>query len=119
MFRRKMDVAPHLSVQVVVSGAEPGSYFVEIANGRCISGQGELKEPNLTSYCTTDSWSLVGCGDLTPEQALDAGRLRITGSAEHLSAFFQCFSLRRRPGSARPMSRRDAHRVSARRLVSN
>lgn len=93
MFRRKMESAPDLAVRFVVSGSEPGTYYVAIGNGRCTSGQGDLKDPGLTIYCSTDSWIRVARGELTPEQALAGRLLRITGSSEHFSQFFQCFKL--------------------------
>jgi len=93
IFRKDDASAPDLSAQFVVSGGEPGSYYVDISNGRCTSGQGDLKEPNLTVYCSTDSWNLVGKGELSPERAVDAGLLRVSGSAQDFSQFFRCFRL--------------------------
>jgi signal transduction histidine kinase len=93
VFRRDVDLKTNLSAQFVVSGAEPGSYFVEICEGVCTSGQGDLKDPSLTIYCSTDSWTVVGRGELSPEVAIDGGLLRIRGSAQDFSRFFQCFRL--------------------------
>jgi two-component sensor histidine kinase len=107
MFRRNMESTPDLAVRFVVSGSEPATYYVEISRGRCTSGQGDLKDPSLTIYCSTDSWNRVGRGELTPEQALVGRLLRITGSAENFSQFFQCFKLARPRGAARWLSRRD------------
>ena len=89
-----------LSVQFVVSGAEPGSYFVEMREGRCISGQGDLKEPRLTIYCSTDSWTLISRGELTPERAIEEGLLRIRGSTQEFSRFMKCFRLGGSPAAA-------------------
>jgi len=93
VFKRDAVAGANLSVQFVVSGAEPGSYYVEISEGRCISGQGDLKNPSLTIYCSTDSWTLVGRGELSPERALDGGLLRLRGSSHDFSQFFSCFWL--------------------------
>jgi two-component sensor histidine kinase len=103
--RFRKDLAPktNLSVQFVVSGAEPGSYYVEISDGRCTSGQGDLKEPGLTVYCSTDSWILVARGELSPERALEGGLLRLRGSAQDFSQFFRCFRLPRPRDAARPL----------------
>jgi two-component sensor histidine kinase len=92
-FRSAVERATELSAKFVVSGAEPGSYYVEIKNDRCVSGQGDLKQPDLTVYCGNDSWSLVGRGELTPERALEGGLLRLSGSARDFSRFFECFRL--------------------------
>jgi len=93
IFRKDVDRDLGLSVQFVVSGAEPGSYYVEISEGRCISGQGDLKAPSLTIYCSTDSWTHVVRGELSPERAVDGGLLRVSGSAQDFSRFFRCFRL--------------------------
>jgi two-component sensor histidine kinase len=93
LFRNDVDSGTDLSVQFVVSGAEPGSYYVGVSNGRCSSGQGDLKEPGLTIYCNTDSWTVVGRGELSPERAVDGGLLRVSGSAQDFSRFFRCFRL--------------------------
>jgi signal transduction histidine kinase len=111
MFRRNMESAPDLAARFVVSGAEPGTYYVDINQGRCTSGQGDLKDPSLTIYCSTDSWNRVGRGELTAEQALAGRLLRITGSAENFSQFFQCFNLAKPRGASRAMSARGLEQV--------
>lgn len=93
MLRRDVDPELNLSVHFVVSGAEPGSYYVEISRGRCSGGQGDLKHPGLTIYCSTDSWNLVARGALSPGRAVARGLLRIVGSAEDYTRFFECFEL--------------------------
>lgn len=91
IFNRDSEPGLDLSAQFVVSGGEPGSYYVAINHGRCTSGQGDLKHPSLTIYCSTESWSLVGSGELSPERAVDGGLLRVSGSARDFSQFFLCF----------------------------
>jgi two-component sensor histidine kinase len=93
IFKKEFDPDLALAAQFVVSGAEPGSYFVEIRERDCRSGQGDLKDPGLTIYCSNDSWTLVHSGELSPERAVDAGLLRVSGSAQDFSRFFQCFRL--------------------------
>ncbi len=93
LFRKGVEPNANLSVQFVVSGAEPGSYYIELREGRCTSGQGDLTQPSLTIYCSTDSWTLVGRGELSPQRALDGGLLRLSGSAQDFSQFFRCFRL--------------------------
>jgi hypothetical protein len=88
---KKNGVEPRrLSAQFVVSG-EPGSYYVEIEDGKCQSGQGNLSDPNLTIYCGTESWTLVARGELSPERAVEEGLLRVRGSREDFVDFFGCF----------------------------
>jgi hypothetical protein len=108
MFRRKLYPALKLSVQFVVSGAEPGSYFVEIDTGRCIAGQGNIKEPNLTIYCANDSWNSVSTGDITPEGALAGRVLRIIGSTQQFLQFLDCFSLAMHRHALRAIAERRA-----------
>ena len=93
MFKKSTMPDVDFSAQFVVSGAEPGSYYVKINRARCASGQGDLKHPNSTVYCSTDSWGLVGNGELSPEGAVEAGLLRVSGSARGFSQFFLCFRL--------------------------
>ena len=93
MLKRDVDPELNLSVHFVVSGAEPGSYYAEISKGRCSGGQGDLKNPSLTIYCSTDSWNLVARGTLSPGPAVARGLLRIVGSAGDYTRFFQCFEL--------------------------
>ena len=93
MFRSKLYPALKLSVQFVVSGPEPGSYYVEIDVGRCVAGQGNIKEPSLTVYCANDSWHSLGAGDITAEDALARRLLRITGSTQQFLQFLDCFML--------------------------
>jgi SCP-2 sterol transfer family len=95
LFKKDGDIETTLSAQFIVSGSEPGSYYVMISEGRCTSGQGDLKEPSLTIYCSTDSWTLIARGELSPERAVDGGLLRVSGSAHDFSQFFRSFRLAR------------------------
>ncbi|HVA78272.1 MAG TPA: hypothetical protein VNF27_10270, partial [Candidatus Binataceae bacterium] len=83
----------NLAVQFVVSGAEPGSYYVEVRDGRCLSSQGDLREPDLTIYCGTESWTLVSRGELSAERAVKENLVRFRGAAEDFRSFFRCFRL--------------------------
>ena len=108
MFRRKSHPTLKLSVQFVVSGAEPGSYFVEIDAGRCIAGQGNLREPNLTIYCANDSWNSLSKDELTKKGALARRLLRITGSSQQFLQFLDCFSLAKHSRGLRAVAERNA-----------
>ncbi|HYL58702.1 MAG TPA: hypothetical protein VEU51_07515, partial [Candidatus Acidoferrales bacterium] len=110
LFDKRRAPATACAVQFVVSGAEPGSYYVEIHDGACASGQGDLKEPGLTIYCGTDSWALVGRGELSPESAIDEGLLRLRGSRQDFTEFFRSFRLPKQRG-ARASRPRVAQRV--------
>jgi sensor histidine kinase YesM len=101
LFDKRRAPAGDFSVQFIVSGTEPGSYYVEIRDGVCLSGQGDLKEPNLTIYCGTESWALVGRGELSPERAVDEGLLRLRGSAQDFAEFFRSFRLPIQAGAHR------------------
>lgn len=92
-FQRSRAPANRLSVQFVVSGGEPGSYYVEIRDGRCVSGQGYIREPDVTIYCGTDSWSLVSSGEMSAAEAVKENRLRFRGSPDAFVQFFRCFRL--------------------------
>jgi histidine kinase/DNA gyrase B/HSP90-like ATPase/SCP-2 sterol transfer family protein len=90
LYRKNGSGSRRLSAQFVVSG-EPGSYYVEIEDGNCVSGQGNLSEPDLTIYCGTESWTLVARGELSPERAVEEGLLRVRGSRQDFVDFFGCF----------------------------
>ena len=100
LFKKESASSTALSTQFVVSG-EPGSYFVEIRDGRCVSGQGNLSEPDLTVYCGTESWTLVARRELSPEGAVEGGLLRVRGSRSDFAAFFRCFRRLTAEGSDR------------------
>ena len=93
LFERKRSLEINLAVQFVVSGAEPGSYYVEVRDGRCLSSQGDLREPDLTIYCGTESWTLVSRGELSAERAVKENLVRFRGAAEDFRSFFRCFRL--------------------------
>ncbi len=93
LFDRNRAASINISVQFVVSGSEPGSYYVEIRDRQCIASQGDLREPDLTIYCTTESFSLVARGELTPEQAARETLIRYSGGADQFRDFFGCFRL--------------------------
>ncbi|MGH7778804.1 MAG: histidine kinase [Candidatus Binataceae bacterium] len=93
LFDRKRATEISLAVQFVVSGAEPGSYYVEVREGRCLSSQGDLREPDLTIYCGTESWTLVSRGELSAERAVKENLLRFRGAADDFRTFFRCFRL--------------------------
>ncbi|MGB6553007.1 MAG: histidine kinase [Candidatus Binataceae bacterium] len=100
IFDRKRANQISLAVQFVVSGAEPGSYYVEIRDGRCLSSQGDLREPDLTIYCGTESWTLVSRGELSAERAVKENLLRFRGAADDFRSFFRCFRLTEDAGAA-------------------
>jgi two-component sensor histidine kinase len=93
LFERKRALEISLAVQFVVSGAEPGSYYVEVRDGRCLSSQGDLREPDLTIYCGTESWTLVSRGELSAERAVKENLVRFRGAADDFRSFFRCFRL--------------------------
>ena len=93
LFDRRRAAATKLAVQFVVSGAEPGSYYVEVRDGRCLSHQGDLREPDLTIYSGTESWALVSRGELSAERAVKENLLRYRGADEDFRSFFRCFRL--------------------------
>ena len=94
MFKRDVDPKLNLSVHFVVSGAEPGSYYVVRYPGVDAPAVREIwKHPGSIIYCSTDSWNLVARGALSPGRAVARGLLRIVGSAEDYTRFFECFEL--------------------------
>ncbi len=80
-----------LAVQFVVSGNAPGNYFIQLSGRECDGGEGTLSNPNLTIYAAAETWVRIGDHELTPEQALRKGRLRVRGDEKDLLRFLDCF----------------------------
>jgi hypothetical protein len=73
-------------LQFRVSGAEPGNYWLRIANGRCESFEGDAPAPNVTVYTPDTVWIRIVRRELDGAQALASGLFRTEGDATILAA---------------------------------
>jgi len=86
-FDSRAAAGAHVEIQFRVSGAEPGHYWLRIANGRCESFEGDAPVPNLTVYTPDTVWLRIVRGELDGAEALAEGLFRFDGDATILAAF--------------------------------
>ena len=94
-FDRRAADAARVEIQFRVSGAEPGHYWLRIANGRCESFEGDAPVPNLTVYTPDTVWLRIARGELDGAQALADGLFRFDGDATILAALGTWFPAQR------------------------
>jgi hypothetical protein len=73
-------------IQFRVSGAEPGNYWLRIADGRCASFEGDAPAPSVTVHTAEAVWLRIVRGELDGAQALAEGLFRAEGDATILGA---------------------------------
>jgi putative sterol carrier protein len=67
------------TIQFRVSGAEPGDYWLRIADGRCESFEGIADRPDLTVHTPDTVWLQIAHGELDGAGALADGLYRVEG----------------------------------------
>jgi putative sterol carrier protein len=88
------DVAGNLTadIQYRVTGSEPGSYYLHIANGECSFHEGDSPAPNLTIHTPSDVWLAISRGELDGQMAFMQGKYRAEGDFSLLMKMSQLFS---------------------------
>ncbi len=81
-------------IQFRVSGAEPGNYWLRIADGRCASFEGDAPAASLTLHTSDTVWMRIVRGEVEGAQALAAGLFRAEGDAAILAALGTWFPRR-------------------------
>jgi putative sterol carrier protein len=66
-------------VQFKVTGAEPGSYYVEVKEGKCSATEGEHASPTLTINTPSDIWLKIMRRELDATTAFMSGQFTFTG----------------------------------------
>ena len=82
-------------IQFVVSGSEPGSYYLRIADGKCRSVEGTAPRADLTLYTPGNVWLQIARGELDGGKALAEGLYRAEGDLGLLVRMGELFRTRR------------------------
>jgi putative sterol carrier protein len=92
------DVAGNLTadIQYRVTGSEPGTYYLHIANGECSFHEGDSPAPKLTIHTPSDVWLAISRGELDGQMAFMQGKYRAEGDFSLLMKMSQLF-VKRKP----------------------
>ena len=66
-------------VQFDVSGEEPGTYYLKIADGTCKAFEGQHPQPTLTVHTPSDVWLAISRGELDGATAMMQGQYTVEG----------------------------------------
>ncbi|MCJ7811246.1 MAG: SCP2 sterol-binding domain-containing protein [Dehalococcoidia bacterium] len=66
-------------VQFKVTGAESGSYYIEVKEGKCSATEGEHASPTLTINTPSDIWLKIMRRELDATTAFMSGQFTFTG----------------------------------------
>ena len=67
------------TLQFNVTGAEPGTYHLRIAEGDCTFHRGAAEDPALTITTPSDVWLKISRGELDAQEALMQGSYQVHG----------------------------------------
>jgi len=79
-------------IQFQVSGAEPGSYWLRIADGKCESFEGVTEAPDLTVTTPGEVWVRIAHGQLDGAKALADGLYQVQGDYAILGKMNEWFN---------------------------
>lgn len=82
-------------IQFQVSGAEPGTYWLRIADGKCESFEGLADAADLTVYTPDTVWLRIAHGQLDGAKALADGLYRVQGDYSILAKMSEWFAASR------------------------
>ena len=94
VFNRRAAGSARAQIQFRVSGAEPGNYWLRIADGRCESFEGDAPVPDVVIHTPDDVWLRIVRGELDGAQALADGSYRVEGNPELLQSMRAWFARR-------------------------
>lgn len=94
------------SIQFEVSGAEPGVYHLDIADGDCRFGLGPSDQPTLTVATPSEVWERISVGEVSGRDALAEGLYEVRGDASLLMRMDRLFSRDPDEAIAAPATRR-------------
>ncbi len=84
-------------------------FHAHVHDGRVESAHGPAWEPALTVICDSDTFRELASGELSPEVALDAGRIVIDGDRSALRRFQKIFRMPERAALGADSSAERAH----------
>ena len=76
-----VEVAGDLSakIQFVVSGEEPGAYYLDISAGACSFHEGEADSPSLTVKTPSEIWLSISRGEMEGQTAFMQQKYTVEG----------------------------------------
>jgi putative sterol carrier protein/putative NADPH-quinone reductase len=80
------------TIQFDVSGEEPGQYYLQIAEGRCVAFEGKHPSSMLIIHTPSEVWMAISRGELDGTQAMMQGKYSIEGDLNLLMRFNELFS---------------------------
>lgn len=78
-------------IQFRLSGEEPCTMFLSIADGKCSAHEGEAKSPALTIIAPTDIWMKMSRGEINKPKALMDGLYKVEGDINLLIKMAELF----------------------------
>ncbi|NWG15149.1 MAG: SCP2 sterol-binding domain-containing protein [Chloroflexi bacterium] len=66
-------------IQFNLSGDNGGLFWLKIAEGVCVAGEGQAENPKMTLKAAADDWHAVSTGKINAMQAFMSGKLKIEG----------------------------------------
>ena len=66
-------------IQFVVSGEEPGSYYLQIENGTCVFHEGKSSSPTMTIQTPSEIWLAVSRGEMDGQTAFMQQKYTVEG----------------------------------------
>lgn len=67
------------SIQLKLTGAQAGDWYVNIKDGKCNAGEGAAASPKLTVTVDSDDFIKIFSGKMDGMQAFMQGKLRLAG----------------------------------------
>jgi putative sterol carrier protein len=80
------------TIQFDVSREEPGQYYLQIAEGRCVAFEGKHPSSMLIIHTPSEVWMAISRGELDGTQAMMQGKYSIEGDLNLLMRFNELFS---------------------------
>ncbi|MBI1277045.1 MAG: sterol carrier protein [Anaerolineaceae bacterium] len=67
------------TIQFNLSGDNGGLFWLTIADGTCVAGEGQAENPKMTLKASADDWHAVSTGKMGAMQAFMSGKIKIEG----------------------------------------